>query len=90
VGAALLDDVEPGDPAIDDAVLHVLGHIIGAHEQRFQGRVAARERKRAIARRLRPEPCVVKEFDRRLAKPALGGNRDSQAFFRRRRLSASE
>jgi hypothetical protein len=32
----------------------------------------------------------VEELDRRLAEPALGGNRDPQAVFRRRRLSASE
>ena len=32
-GAALLDEVGAGDPAVDDAVLHVLGHVGGAHEQ---------------------------------------------------------
>jgi hypothetical protein len=32
----------------------------------------------------------MEELDRRLAEPALRGNCDPQAFFRRRRLSASE
>ena len=79
VRAALLDDVEPGDAAIDDAVLHVLGHVVGAHEQRLHGRVAAGERERAVARRLRAEPRVVQELDRRLAQPALRRDRDPQA-----------
>ena len=68
------DDVEPGDAAIDDAVLDVLGHVVGADEQRLDGRVAARERERAVARRLRAEPRVVQELDRRAraAGPSTG------------------
>ena len=89
VGAALPHDVEAGDAAVDDAVLHVLGDVVGAHEQRLDRRVAAREGERAVARRLGPEPGVVEELDRRLAEPALRRDRDSQELVRRRRRSAS-
>ena len=78
VGAALADDVEAGDAAVDDAVLHVLGDVVRAHEQPFDRRVAARERERTVAGRLRPEPRVLEQRDRRLAQPALGGDRDPQ------------
>ena len=60
VGAALAHDVEAGDAAVDDAVLHVLGDVVGAHEQRLDRRVAAREGERAVARRLGAEPGVVR------------------------------
>ena len=78
VGAALAHDVEAGDAAVDDAVLHVLGDVVGAHEQRLDRRVPARERERAVARRLGAEPRVVQELDRGLAEPPLRGDGDSQ------------
>ena len=53
VRAALAHEVGAGDPAVDDAVLHVLGDVRGAHEQHVDRRVAARERERALARLLR-------------------------------------
>ena len=90
VGAALLDDVEPGDAAVDDAVLHVLGHVVGAHEQCLDGRVAAGEGERPVARCLGAEPGVVQELDRRLAQAALRRNGDPQELLRRLRRSASE
>ena len=90
VSAALAHDVEPGDAAVDDAVLNVLRHVVRTHEQGLDRRVAARERKRTVAGRLRAEPCVVQQLNRRLAQPALGGDRDSQALFRARRFRASE
>ena len=87
VRPALAHDVEPGDAAVDDAVLHVLGNVVRAHEQRLDGGVAARERERAVTGRLRPETCVVEERDRRIAQTALRRYGDPQDL--RRRCSAS-
>ncbi len=76
--AALADDVEAGDAAVDDTVLDVLGDVVRAHEQSFDRRVPARERERAVAGRLRPEPRVLEQRHRRLAEPALRWDRDPQ------------
>ena len=86
IGGPLPHDVEPSDAAVDNTVLHVFRDVVCAHEQRLDGRVAARERERAVARRLGAEPGVVEQLDRGLAQAALRGNGDSQAgrFLRRR------
>ena len=54
------------------------GHVVGAHEQRLDRRVPARERERAVAGRLGAEPGVVQQLDGRLAQPALRGDGDPQ------------
>jgi len=89
VGAALAHDVEAGNAAVDNAVLHVLGDVVRAHEQCLDRRVAARERERAVARRLGAEPGVVQQLDGGLAQAALRGDCDPQArrFLRRRSAS---
>jgi hypothetical protein len=52
--------------------------------------VATGERQRAVAGALRSEPGIVEELDRRLAQPALRGDRDPQPRLRLRlRASAS-
>ena len=89
VGAALAHDVEPGDAAVDDTVLHVLGNVVRAHEQSLDRRVAAGEGECAVTRRLGAEPRVVQQLDRGLAKAPLRGDRDSQELDRRRRRNAS-
>ena len=81
--AALDHQVGAGDPAVDDAVLHVLGDVRSAHEQHLDRRVAARERERALARLLRAEAGVVEQADRRLAETALRRDRDLQRLFER-------
>ena len=78
VGAALAHEVDAGDPAIDDTVLHVLGHVGGAHEQHLDGRVAARERERAIAGLLGAEARILQEVERRLSEASLDRDRDPQ------------
>ena len=77
-GAALAHEVEAGDAAVDDAVLDVLGDVGRAHEQHLDRRVPARERQRAVAGLLRPEPGVLEEPVRRLPEAALGRKRDPQ------------
>ena len=77
-GAALADEVDAGDAAVDDAVLHVLGDVGGADEQHLDRRVAARERERALARLLGAEPGVLEQLERRLAQPALDRHGDFQ------------
>ena len=64
-GAALADEVLPGDPAVDDAVLHVLGHVGRADEQHVDRRVPAREGERALAGLLGAEARVLEQRDRR-------------------------
>ena len=76
---ALANEVGARDPAVDDAVLHVLGHVGSAHEHDVDRRIAAREGERPLARLLGAEPCVREECDGRLAEPALRGDRDRQA-----------
>src|SRR5262249_16222876 len=66
------------DPTIDDAVLHVLRDVRGAHEQHLDRSVAARERKSSVARFLGAEPGVLEQVERRLAQPALDRDGDSQ------------
>ena len=78
-GAALLDEVGAGDPAVDDAVLDVLGHVGRAHEQDVDRCVAAREGERPLAGLLRAEARVGEQRDGRLAEPALRGDCDRQA-----------
>ena len=68
----------PGDAAVDDAVLDVLGHVGRADEQHLDRRVAARERERPVAGLLRAEPGVLEQVDGRLAQPALGRDGDPQ------------
>src|SRR5262249_11704959 len=69
---------EAGDPTINDAVLHVLRDVRGAHEQHLDRSVAARERKSSVARFLGAEPGVLEQVERRLAQPALDRDGDSQ------------
>ena len=78
VDAALADEVGPRDPAVDDAVLHVLGNVGRAHEQDVDRRVPAGERERALARLLGPEARVLEQMERRLAQAPLDRERDSQ------------
>ena len=73
------DEVGAGDAAVDDAVLHVLGDVGGAHEQHVDRRVPARERERALAGLLGAEARVLEQRDRRLAQPALRRDGDRQA-----------
>ena len=77
--AALADEVQARDPAVDDAVLHVLGDVGRADEQHVDRRVPARERERALARLLGAEPGVLEQRDRRLAQPPLDRDGDRQA-----------
>ena len=88
--AAFRHEVGAGDPAVDDAVLDVLGDVRGADEQHLDGRVPAREGERALAGLLGAEAGVLEQRDRRLAQAALGGDRDLQAVGERcvRRSSA--
>ena len=76
---ALANEIGARDPAVDDAVLHVLGDVRGPHEHDVDRRVPARERERPLARLLGAEPCVREERDGRLAEAALRGDRDRQA-----------
>ena len=78
VGAAFTDEVNTGDPAVDDAVLHVFGDVGGAHEQNLDGRVPAGEGERPIAGLLGAEPRVDEQVERGLAQPALHGHGDPQ------------
>ncbi len=75
----LANEILPGDPAVDDAVLHVLGDVGGAHEQDVDRRVPARERERPLAGLLRAEPGVLEQRDRRLPQPPLDRDGDRQA-----------
>ena len=77
--AALLDEVEPGDAAVDGAVLDVLRDVGRADEEHVDRRVPARERERALARLLGPEAGVVEQRDGGLAQPPLDGDGDPQA-----------
>ena len=86
VRAALADEIGAGDPAVDDAVLDVLGHVGRPDEHDVHGRVAAGERERALTRLFRPEAGVLEQRDSRLAKPTLGRDRDRQAVCAGRRL----
>src|SRR4029079_9890335 len=86
---ALAHEVGARDPAVDDAVLYVLGDVRSANEQHVDRRVAARERERPLARLLGAEPCVVEKRDRRLAQPALRRHRDRQAVVLRRFMRSS-
>jgi hypothetical protein len=90
-------EVEARDPAVDDAVLNVLGHVGGADEEHVDRRVAAREGECAVARLLRAEAGVLEQLDRRLPEPTRRRDRDLQAVgcatrrrgFARSRSSAS-
>ena len=79
LGAALAHEVDPGDAAVDDSVLDVLGHVGRAHEEHVDRCVAAGEGQRPLARLLRAEPCISEQCDTGLAQPALGRNGDAQA-----------
>ena len=76
--AALANEVDAGDAAVDDAVLHVLGDVGRAHEQHLDRRVAAGEGERAVAGLLGAEPGVLEQVERRLAQPALRRDGDPQ------------
>ena len=79
----------PGDAAVDDAVLDVLGNVGGTDEQHVDRRVAARERERPLARLLRAEAGILEQRERRLAQPSLDRDGDRQATSPLRRSSAS-
>src|SRR5262245_65069334 len=78
VRSALPHEIDACDAAVDDAVLHVLGHVGCAHEQHFDRGVAARKRKRAVSRLLRAQSCILEEMKRRLAEAALGRDGDTE------------
>ena len=78
VGAALAHEVDAGDAAIDDAVLHVLRHVGRAHEQDLDGRVAAGKGERPVAGLLGPEPGILEQVERRVAQPAFRRDGDPQ------------
>ena len=78
VRTALAHEVDPRDPAVDDAVLNVFRHVGGANEQHLDRRVAAREGQRAVARLLGPEAGVFEQVHGRVAQPALGRNGNPQ------------
>ena len=80
--AALAHEVEPGDAAVDDAVLHVLGDVGGANEQHLDRRVPAGERERPLARLLRAETGVLEQPKRRVAQTPLDRERDLQELAR--------
>jgi hypothetical protein len=71
VGSALAHEVDARDAAVDDAVLDVLRNVGRTNEQDLDGRVAARERERAIPGLLGPEAGVLEQVERRLAQPPL-------------------
>jgi hypothetical protein len=52
-------EVEAGDPAVDDAVLHVFRNVCGANEEDVDRCVPTRERERAVAGALRTEAGVM-------------------------------
>jgi hypothetical protein len=76
---ALRDQVGAGDPAVDDAVLDVLGDVRGSYQENLDRRVAARKRERALSRLLRAEARVVEQGDRRLPETPLRRDGDLQA-----------
>ena len=78
-GSPLADEVLPGDAAVDDAVLDVLGHVGGSDEEDVDRCVSARERECALTRLLRPEAGVVEQRHRRLAEAPLDRDGDRQA-----------
>ena len=84
VGAALAHQVEPGDPAVDDAVLDVLGNVGGADEQDLDRCVPARKRERALPRLLGAEARVLEQVERGIAQPALDRDGDPQEAERSR------
>jgi hypothetical protein len=89
---SLVHEVETRDAAVHDAVLHVLRHVGGAHEQDVDGRVPAREGERAVAGLLGAEPGVLEELHRRLPQSPRRRDRDLQtvgAGSRFRRLAGS-
>ena len=88
-GAALAHEVLTGDAAVDDAVLHVLRDVGGAHEQHVDRRVAARECERALAGLLGLEAGVDEQPHRRLAQPSLDRDGDRQAVAVRFTLSSA-
>ena len=87
---ALAHQILAGDAAIDDAVLHVLGDVGGAHEEYVDGRVAAREGERALARLLGTETRVFEQRNRGLTQSPLDGDGDPQAAVARFRRSSAK
>jgi hypothetical protein len=58
IGVTLVDEVEAGDTAVDDTVLHVLGDVSGTDEEYVDGRVATREGESAVTGSLRSETGI--------------------------------
>ena len=91
--AALLHEIHARHTAVHDAVLHVLGNVGRADEHDVDRRVAAWERERTLTRLLGPEPGIVQQLDRGLAKASLGRDGDGQparcGVLRARRSSTS-
>jgi 6-phosphofructokinase len=77
-GAALTNEIDAGDAAIDDAILDVLGYVGGSDEQHLDRRVATRKGERAVTRLLRAKPGVLEKPKRRFAQSTLGRDRDPQ------------
>jgi len=76
---ALADEIGARDPAVDHAVLHVLGNVRSPDEQDVDRRITARKGERALSGLLGAEARVREEGDRRLAQPALRRDSDLQA-----------
>ena len=77
-GPALADEVLAGDPAVDDAVLDVLGHVGRTDEQHVDRGVPARERERTLAGLFRAETGILEQRDGRLAQAPLDRDGDRQ------------
>ena len=75
------DEVRARDPEVDDAVLDVLGHVVGAHEQQVDRRVRARHQERALGR-LEPEAGVGAEPQGRLGHPPFRRDGDGEPAVR--------
>jgi hypothetical protein len=83
VGATLSREVRTRDPAVDRAVLDVLGDVRGPDEQDFERRTRAGEGECSLVRGVRCEAGVLEQVDRRLPQPAFDRQCESQPRFAR-------
>lgn len=73
-----MDQVEPGDAAVDDTVLDVLGDVGSTDKQDVDGSAAAMDGKYLSARLLGSETGILEQCPRGFAEPPLGGDGDGQ------------
>jgi hypothetical protein len=71
VAITLADQVQPGDAAIDNAVLHVFGNVVGADEKDVDGSIAATRRQRAHTRFDGSQTGGFEQCPSGLAQPSL-------------------